>query len=176
MGRDGHWVFSSGCPLPLYSFTTVHHWPVMVRILLLAAKGLVGQVQQQQTLADATKPQAAMKGGRIAPCNSDELCFAFISSLQRDDMAAGVWFQERDLQFSVVEMKWVQPTLKALLSRILGESVILMGGSSSGGLSEKAIWHSFLGDVQFGLRDRSLVRIVLSDFVFEVIFRGRRPS
>ena len=31
--------------------------------LLLAAKSLVGQVQQQRTLADATKPRAAMKGG-----------------------------------------------------------------------------------------------------------------
>ena len=31
---------------------------------LLAAKGLVGQEQQQRTVADETKPQAAMKGAK----------------------------------------------------------------------------------------------------------------
>ena len=41
--------------------------------------------QQQQTVADETKPQAAVKGGRIAPSRLDEIRLASTSSLDRDE-------------------------------------------------------------------------------------------
>ena len=57
----------------------------MQRRMVVAKTQMDQQQQQQRIVADETKPQAAVKGGRIAPCRSDEIRLASTSSLDRDE-------------------------------------------------------------------------------------------